>query len=405
MSPFQRELTTAACFFSALAMILFLSGCGPKIRTSPHSEELSHLSSLAVLPIDRDPKGGTTKDRLDYLRSSLSSKLRSHGFSVVDDSLVDKACGDRSCSRSSELFATYRLDGAVRLEVDSVRRSNFLAGYINSVTGAVTISNSKTDELLSVSLTEQERGGLLFNTGQLVEGIVSQIENSGEISFTRLADRFIDSIIRELPEPATQTQNAEETPVSLSEVKLKQLRPEIYQVCAYGSPASEAQVLIKGRGTPLRSTKDGEYCSVIRIDKSHIDSAGLLVELKSPFGQTARQSVALETGDPCLPKNSVQLIKRGLLNRVEVECLKLRGQLIANASCTENSQCEVDRLLVYRGPSLAGPYRKVAEVTSNGWTDLSANSREPFFYQIVSMGKSGAFSTPLTLNNEGDSTP
>lgn len=378
-----------------LTLSLLLLGCGPKVKQAP-DQALSGLKILAVLPIDRQLKGGVTQDRLDFLQTTLSSKLSSQGLTVVDQILVSQACESASCTDRHKLTKEFGVNGFVVLSIDSIRRANFLAGYINSITGTLDVQDSNGTKLISITQTEQERGGLLFNSGQLVQGVVSQVENSGETSFTRLADRFIQTLVTALPLKTLSGVSSQINNAAISDIKVRKVQPEVYEVCVNGTPNSAAHLVIKPKKTNLREVQPGKYCGVLRLERKNLSSGELVAELRSPFGTSARSMVSLDTGDACLPEDSIRLVKKGLLNRVEVDCLALGNQALRSAQCSDKKLCTIGKLLVYRSNSPEGPFRRVAEIANNnGWTDLSTTKNQQAYYEVVSVGKNGAFSSPL----------
>jgi len=384
-----------ACHLIAPFLALLLLSCGPKITVQPPSE-MRAFTSFALLPIQASQ--GISADRVNYVKATLGSELRSRGLPLVDDIVVTRICGDADCAAKVKLRSDYNVDGFIALKLDSISRANFLAGYYNTISGSLSVTDHASQTAFSVQHTERERGGLLFNSGQIIQGFVSQIENSGELSFTRLANKFAASLVATLPSTLLREGgNAIVAPVQIHSVNAREIRPEVHEICASGTPGVLAHVLLGQRKTNLREVESGNYCGVYRLDESQVDARNIAVELRSPYGVTDRRPLKLQLDVNCLPEGGVRLVRQGLLNRLEASCLSVAGQYVAGADCKAVESCAVEKLLVYRAEQQTGPYRKVGEIRQRGWTDISANVGKPFHYQVVSVSRGGGFSAPLSV--------
>ena len=381
--------TTSARAVLFLLLLALVAGCGPKVITS---EALKNGTprALAVLPINYP--SGVQRERADYLRSALISDLRQRGFVVLDDNVITTVCSSPDCPQRTALTSKYLADGIVALHLDSVARNNFLAGYYNAITGELTLANRSGLQLLEVQHTESERGGLLFNSGQIIQGIISQINNSEKNSFSRLADKFAKTLVSKIPAPAATSLEDEAAEVAIKAVKLTPIKTGGEEICVSATPQSMAFVLLPGQRANLREISPGQYCSRLRVADITTDMSTLSVEVRSPYGKSARQ--ALKSGfASCDLDGLVSVRTQGASKKLVLSCAP------ALSKCDDRFQsCGAHHFIIYRAESPLGPFTKVAEVRDLAWQIPIQGKADSALYQVVAVDKHGNFSVPAAVD-------
>ena len=154
-----------------LIIALALSACGPSIKFSQEFDKSAPPVAVAVLPVQSETD--VPKDQLSKLHQVLTSELRSAGFLVLDEALTSEVCKDQECSDVASLVETYELGGAYRLVVTDYSHIGFLLGFYTTVGGKLALVSDSNGELLEVEHQESKRGGLIFDSGQVLTAIKS----------------------------------------------------------------------------------------------------------------------------------------------------------------------------------------------------------------------------------------
>lgn len=371
--------------------ILVLSACGPKVKLAPEVKE-RRLTTVALLPVSYPE--GIRRERVDYIRAALSNELQSNGLIVLDDKVVSSTCSTPACPEKTKLAESYKVDGLVRIDVESESRNNFIAGYWNSITGKLTIDDTKGQQLVEVDHTERERGGLVFESGQVLQGVISQVKNAGDDSFNNLANKFVRRLVSELPAgiaaPAAASGTPEES-LAIKSVDLKPLKGGVYEVCAQGSPRAIASLVVARRKSNLRENPAGRYCGIYRLGE--IDGK-MAVEVRSAYGDTIKRDLTLPGSMPCSLNDKVRLVKAGGHPSLEIHCTRIGKGSEALGRCADAiQQCEGSRFVVYRAPTDQGPFEKIADFASPRWRDPAGAVESR--YEVVSVTSAGVRSMPV----------
>lgn len=377
---------------AAVALLCSLSACSAKV-TQKAPLEFGAPQSVALLPTDLP--SGVQREKVDAIRQAILAELRNSGYTVLDDSIVHRVCSASQCPESSELVSKYFVDGFFNLELGSVSRSNFLAGYVNAIRGTLALSDRDRRELIRVQKTESERGGLLFNTGQLLQGVLSQIRNSEERSFDRLADSFAQALVSKIPRPQGGSAEVEGSSVAISKVDLKHNPDGSDEVCTLATPQSMAFLLLNGRKANLREISPGKYCARIRLDDFPPASSELTVEVRSPYGSAARQRLASDLS-ACDLRGLVRVESTGATKRLVVACTRVKpGSDPIGDGCEDKVQTCIDhRFLIYQAQTPLGPFKKIGETRGVAWNLPRMEMPDSTVYQVVAVDPHGDFSVP-----------
>lgn len=365
-------------------------GCGPTIRRSTELKE-NKLQTIAVLPtiVDSDIR----RERVEYIRESIISQLETSGYVVLDSAYVDRVCKDATCPDRAKLAERHGVDALLELRLKSVDRANFVAGYYNTITGDVRLLDPRTSkELFAIEHTEREKGGLLFNSGQVIQGLVQTVENAGDDSFNRLAERFGKSIALKMPTP--QGGVGKVTDVNLASAEIVPLGSSRFQICATGTPGGTATLVIDRVRTPLREGARGEYCGVYLVDGLVRPDSRVSVELRSPYGVVTQTSMQSSPLLACAPKDFVRTGSGS--TGIALSCDgDADGE--KKALCEKQlALCKQSELIVYKSSNPFGPYQRIA---GSGSQLLSTQKKsEPnTIFAVVAKSKNGALSVPVTL--------
>ena len=397
-----RLVTVLAAGMLLLSASALASCGGAKAQLSPDFAS-ARTRGLAMLPVKAP--ADINEKRIQYLEQAVLLALKSRGYTVVDPDLVKQICKDSTCADRSQLFSRYGIEALAEFEVKSVSRINFALGYYNTIDGTLKLINKSGTPLVTVDNTERERGGLVFNSGQVLEGLIDGVKNFGDDSFNKLADKFTRSVVAKLPEATGELTDKERNPVVIGNVDLKTLRPDVYQVCADATPASQTAVIINRYRSNLREVSSGKYCGIYRLDAALGAPNNLLVESRSPFGVATRREVFLESDPLCSLDGKLRFDKKpdSVALSISCEAPKDNGGAGKAIRCVnEKGQlCTAAKFYVYRSNAEVGPFEKIAELRNTSWSEALKPDRkqDQAFYQVVAVGDGNSFSSP------GTSTP
>lgn len=409
-----------------LCIVLLLTSavtaCAPKVKLSPQFAS-SQPSTIALLGIKTSPE--TRKERLQYIQRALRSELKSRGYLLLDENIVSRVCSSVDCRERSAFKTTFPVDAVVQLTLKNDSQNAFLLGHFNLLSGSLLFSDLSERELARVEHTESERGGLLFNSGQVLQGLKEEFENYGDDSFNRLADRFTKNLVAQLPRNSAVARSFQSgadvvatkrsSDIGFAEpefesIQVRPLKAAVYEICTQSpTPAVLAALIVGRKSSPLRETTAGRYCGIYRLDNQKLLARGVTVELRTPFGATARKEVSLVGASVCDLQGRVSLTTNEGPNRLAVSCLAVTRSLSGRSSvtltdphradsqqidgCAAGQQlCTASKLLVYRANSAVGPFEKVAEIASSSWADHAAPAQS--YYQVIAVGENGALSLP-----------
>ena len=383
----HRKLRTLAqSTLLGAAATLLASGCGATVHsTLPPGAPMP--ASLALLPADYSVD--IPRERINLVRQSIINQLRNRGFIVLDEQAVTLLCSSPACPERDKLAQKYIVDGFATLRLNSFSRNNFLAGYYNELSGQLSVSSRSGQDLVTVTNTENEEGGLLLQSGQLFQAILSSVKNTGDEAFDNLADKFSHTIVEKLPPPAeAPTRITQEgVQVALNSATATWSSPTTYRVCTKGTPASFAYLVTAKNRTNLREVSPGLYCrnfsGLVAEDPSH-DAA---IELRSAFGTSVRQDVSLPSTPPCDLKSRVEADGRQL----RVSCARV-GSSAASGCSGAATPCSAQKVVLFTAPSPAGPFSKAGEFSSAS-APLPAGSAN---VQVMTVGAGGVASLPVT---------
>lgn len=368
-----------------------LLGCGSKVSVKPGFGDGS-IQTVAVLPPRYN--SGVQREKVDAIVNAVEAELKNKEYVVLAESLVSRTCSAPECPERNTLAEKYLVDAFVAVDVRSVSRNNFLAGYYNAITGKLTLTDKDSNVLLDADETESERGGLVFNSGQVIQGLISQVENTEENSFGRLSAKFAETMVAKIPKPKALAAAADSVTVALNTVKTRKISPLFYEVCADATPNSLVSLIIDRARSTLREMSPGKYCGTFFLDNALL-AAPMHVEARSPFGTTVRKDFSPGVSvAKCDLEGQVFLASAGDRKKIVVSCPETPNASDSNACDPSLSACPNYKFLIFKGPSALGPYQKVAETKAREWIDRTAKSGDRTYYEVVAVSPTGAWSLP-----------
>jgi hypothetical protein len=374
-------------------LLIGAQGCGPTVR-SQLPKDASLPTHIALLPADYSVD--IPKERIDLVRQEVIAELRNRNFVVADAQVVNSICSSFRCPERDKLGSQHLVEAFATLRLDSFSKRNFLAGYYNTLSGSVSLVDRAGHELVTVEHTQSEKGGLLFNSGQIIQGVISQVNSSGDAAYEELASEFARAVADELPAPALAPSAGapEGLAVTISSATAEWDGASRYTVCLSGTPRSFASVLVGSQRTTLREISPGKYCGAFSGLVASSSKSPAFVELRSAFGNSDRESIVLPAQGLC------ELQERTVYanDTLAVQCAMVGRDLSRlHVGCSEKvSPCKAVKIVLFSAPEEQGPYTKWLESTSATATVSSA----PRNLQVVAIGAGGVSSLPAPLTSD-----
>jgi len=274
---------------SLLIMLLTLfNACSSKAKISPEfSGETGRL--IALLP--SDAPSDIQREKVSAIRFAVIDRLRSMGFFVLEDSIINRICSSPECTEKDQLEEKYFVESFAKLKLKSVYRTNFGAGTYSTIAGQFQILSPSGDEVYLKEYRQSKRGGLLFNSGQAIQALTSQFTENKNEEFEQLSSKFTKGLLKEIPNATQRGQIDDAIAVGIDKIEVEKQNAPVYKVCALGSPTSEATLIVNKIRTNLREVTSGRYCGIYRIEER--DRENLSIELRSPFGNSERKDLGI----------------------------------------------------------------------------------------------------------------
>jgi hypothetical protein len=387
LRSFVTTLTIAATIMGSA------QGCGPKVH-SRLPKDTSLPIHIALLPADYGID--IPKERINLVRQELIAELRNRNFVVADERVVNSICASPRCSERDKLGSRHLVEAFATLRLESFSKRDFLAGYYNTLSGSVSFVDRSGNELVAVEHTQSEKGGLLFNSGQIIQGVISQVNSSGDAAYEELASEFAKAVVDELPAPSRATIDGapEGLSVAISSTTAEWDGPSRYTVCLLGTPHSFASVLVGTQRATLREISPGKYCGAFSGLVASGAQSPAFVELRSAFGNSDRESITLPAQGLC----EVQARAVYANETLALKCAMVGRDLSRlHVGCSEKiSPCNARKIVLFSAPEEQGPYTKWIESVSA----TTKVNNPPGNVQVVAIGAGGVASLPSPLSSD-----
>jgi hypothetical protein len=368
-----------------LSIALTIASCAPTVTRSTFLKKDITFRRIAVLPITAS--AGLSAKKIADVADAFDSQLKGLGYLVLDREIVSEICSTTACPERETLRTRYDLDGIFSLSLASFQRNNLIAGYLNIISGTLTAYGDDAQNLLTIEHTIYERGGILFNSGQVFEGV------KGTINFIRgrapspLAERFVREIITELP--ATQSNQAPTLPLELSAVTATAEGNDRLRICVKSQPNLRLMLISKGDDPQLREVSHGLYCGIFLSSSLTQRQQKLTIEARSAFGQTEKSELDVTRFLPCSPEGLIQRSLQGSV--VTALCPTAR---IDHATCEQQLKlCEGSEILLFIFDPLLNRYAKLGTLTRH--TPVRVPPATPL--AVIAISPHGTQSPPFIL--------
>ena len=272
-----------------LFTLLMLNACGPSVKISPEFEA-QRPNMLALLPIEAPET--MRAQRINFIRSSLLSELKDQGFMIIDDKIISSFCSSSKCENKSEITAKYPVDAFIKLTIAKSSNSNFGLGSYSAVEGELEITDVSDRSLFKVKHTESKRGGLIFQSGQVFQGLKEQFQNFGDDEFNTLAAKFAKTLVSKIPKEEQSNTNIEVA--QIKRITNKRIAKNVHRICIKGTPNSLASLIYSRKKANLREVRSGEYCGIFYLDNKLKANNQFQLELRSAFGNPSTKMIDLE---------------------------------------------------------------------------------------------------------------
>ncbi len=303
-----RNATGAA---PALALALLAAttmggaaGCGPEVVVREAAFKKAAPASVAILPFQLvDDDAGPRADlKAAALREAFHRRFSSLAYLHLESEETDKRLRRAGLLDPKKLAGATPAELGKRLEVDAILRGEVLSlanlsggvVYRQSISARLTLADARTGEtLVAIEHTEADTGGVLVGSGQLVDAIRDTVDNSSDVGFVRLAERFAESAVRAFPPPPAP---ARVVPPRIDSVEVRApagrtLRAgDEIEVRVRATPGGAAFFDV-GRDlaeVPLFEEAPGSYRGAYRVAHGDRAAGPVSVHVSDRFGATAR---------------------------------------------------------------------------------------------------------------------
>jgi len=267
-------------FLFGTLFLLFLSvGCSPTVKGDKNYIPPGNMPFVLVIKQNSLSRSDndTLQSRISMIEDAVHKKLINRGYLLLDQKIVRSRC--KGCD---PLQTFSNIAGYIELELRKVSTNRFGLGFLNIAKGSLTVFDKNNNEKIRSDYTEYERGGILFDSGQVITSIEEQIEVESESGFSSLASEFAEDIVMSLPEADSAIIDRD---LIISSVDIS--GEEIITFCITGTPSMKASVLLGGSRMTLREVSTGTYCSRFQpLDEWNQYE----VVLKSSYGAEVRKS-------------------------------------------------------------------------------------------------------------------
>lgn len=402
------------------ALALLLSGCGSSPKHAVPTQRSGPMPfTVAILPFDlvtkqKDPdaKGGERAGRqregahewtaeektalrpeVQFLREVFANRFFTLSYKDKPLDRVDDLLAKAGARTPAEAQAMDPKALGQRLGVDAVvigkiwqfSNDTFGIGYSRSIGGRIDMIDTRTGEMVwSAEHTESARGGLLFESGQVISAIENQKKNASSQAFLLLSEEFSRRTLESCPN-ATDVPKSELIPPAITLVRPPEKHDafkvgETILVTAEGDPGmSGAFSLGRWRpGLPMTETMSGKYVGGYLVQPGDAaKDAAVTVTLTSGYGVSRSMSsggVSVDAGQPAAPTNVSASLGAG--GKVTFRWTTAAGTKPA-------------RVLIY-GSDAKGP-QKIAESTGNEATASMSGAAAGQSFTLVPVGANGVF--------------
>jgi protein involved in polysaccharide export with SLBB domain len=398
-------ITAPGSRLAALALAAALAagavGCaGLETRLDPDFTR-KQPETVAILPFSAVPSADAdTTARLPMVRQIFDAYFSNLGYHQPSLDDVDQRLRRANLMTPEAIQAAGPKKLGEILDVDAVvfgkefevSSTSAVIFYRRKITGKISLVGARAgDSLWDAEYTESDTGGVLLDSGQVVQAISATIEVGRDVTFVKMAQAFCRTVVSSLP-PATHDESPHDVPPDLTSVTVRvvgtaPLRAgDRVEVTVAGAPGGRGTFDLKPLhvGLPLSETTSGVYQGVYVVEPGEASaSVAVSARLVNRFGATARKEAPAESAfaidsAPPPPPNAIQVAKTGA--GVELQWQPPQNDVVKSYE-------------VFRAPETGTPFTLVASTADPRWVDPAPPGPSPA-YQIVAVDMNGNVSFP-----------
>ncbi len=279
----------------SLLVVSVLTGCsasGHKVVT-PANGALP-VSYVALLPV-AVPEG-MRSERVERTRDLVSTELKNKGVLVVDDRVVNDVCSVPACPEWPRLFERYKVDAVADLKLDSVSTGDFVVGRYSSISGTIEFRDRSGATMLKNEQTTRQAGGLILNTGAVVQAFRTLSDSFQDNVFEPLAVRFSRDLLGDVQFAGNGAGGDSSSKLNIGTLSVRNVSATRKKICVDASPNNLLTISSKNLVSDLQEITPGNYCAV--YPARSIQSESYQAQLRTPSGISVNKqfSLPLEVG-------------------------------------------------------------------------------------------------------------
>jgi len=394
-SPVSIARSRAACWCASAG--LALAGCGSLDTRSTPALTSRPPQVVALLPFDARPDDPEAEVRLELFRLIFHSYLSDRGFHALTPEYVDARLRRARLDTPEQVRTT----GAARLgEVlgadalligDRIGVSSFqaLLAYRRGLSGRFKLVSTRDgQELWHAEATEYDTGGVLVDSGQVIQAVSDTVQAGRDTAYVRLCQLFCRQVTATLPKVVHRDESAEPAPeiasVSVGQGRSGTLRSgDKIEVEVVGTPAAMGAFDLRPlrSGLALVEGAPGRYRGVHTVLPGEAaESVTVTARLTNSFGRVVRKdapgTLAIDAAPPAMPP-AVRVARVG--GGVEVSWDAPGGEAPAAYQ-------------VFRSPGPGRGFEPVGRTPERRWVDGQATPQAR--YQVIAVDGQGNQSFP-----------
>lgn len=295
----MRARSALALHCLGLLCVGLLSGCGSLV-IDQEAFEAAAPQRIAILPFvlaDEDSMGKRAHEKVVSIRGVFARRFASTAYLSLRPEEVDRRLRSAGFSTPAEIAAlpTARLGELLGVDalligtIETLANFEGLLLYRQKIGGSLELIDAKSGrELVRVEHTQMDIGGMLLEFSQSLEAVQHTLDNSSDLGFVRLAEKFADSLVSQLPPPPVPIKPAQ--PI-LSEVELKASSEGVLragaglEVLVRADPGLRGfLVLGRGKRVPLLEEEPGVYRGHYDVVGGDLFQGAMSVLVEDAFG-------------------------------------------------------------------------------------------------------------------------
>lgn len=361
-----------------IAIVAVISSCGPLVTIDRLFEERAPRR-VAFLPVEI--KQVIEPRKVQEVKDAIQVELEARGFYVLADDAAEAICSSPACPERDRLFEQFDIDATVSLILSEISESSFGIGYTNTIDGELAFHDRAGNLLLYINHDESERGGIIFDSGQIVRGLREQFSSDGETFFKALARDFAREVVAGIPASMTPGAAGIEDDVVIESTTIDAFASGFSKVCIKGTPARQGRIHFGRTTSSLREVSPGSYCTIVNLPSEQVS---ITASLRSAWGGAATMPVKVPVLARCDITSRLKLknSQPGKPVSIDLQCARL-GNARQTKGCEEVVECKDFSLEIFRTYSTPSPFVKLKRASANRWIDGPPQENTRYYGLLV----------------------